>query len=102
MHNDNTPQSRRDSDAAASGITRRQWLQGALALTAAGGIALVSSLGNLGPSVSPSIATWLVATTGTPTMGLYLVVVMWILCGLSLMAVVRPRAVGAGIRTAAA
>ena len=70
--------------------------------TAAGGIALVSSLGNLGPSVSPSIATWLVATTGTPTMGLYLVVVMWILCGLSLMAVVRPRAVGAGIRTAAA
>ncbi|KVF34224.1 sugar dehydrogenase complex small subunit [Burkholderia vietnamiensis] len=36
MHNDNTPQSRRDSDAAASGITRRQWLQGALALTAAG------------------------------------------------------------------
>ena len=33
MHNDNTPHSRRDDDAAASGITRRQWLQGALALT---------------------------------------------------------------------
>ena len=36
MHNDNTPHSRRHGDAAASGITRRQWLQGALALTAAG------------------------------------------------------------------
>ena len=36
MHNDNTPQSRRDDDAAATGITRRQWLQGALALTVAG------------------------------------------------------------------
>ncbi|MGU7770599.1 sugar dehydrogenase complex small subunit [Burkholderia sp. MR1-5-21] len=35
MHNDNTPHSRRASDAAG-GITRRQWLQGALALTAAG------------------------------------------------------------------
>ncbi|KWN69992.1 sugar dehydrogenase complex small subunit [Burkholderia stagnalis] len=35
MHNDNTPHSRRTGDAAA-GITRRQWLQGALALTAAG------------------------------------------------------------------
>ncbi|UXU91290.1 sorbitol dehydrogenase family protein [Burkholderia sp. S-53] len=36
MHNDNTPHSRRTGDAAATGITRRQWLQGALALTAAG------------------------------------------------------------------
>ncbi|KVX16342.1 twin-arginine translocation pathway signal [Burkholderia ubonensis] len=35
MHNDNTPHSRRAGDAAA-GLTRRQWLQGALALTAAG------------------------------------------------------------------
>ncbi|WP_175689072.1 sugar dehydrogenase complex small subunit [Burkholderia anthina] len=30
------PHSRRDNDEAVSGITRRQWLQGALALTAAG------------------------------------------------------------------
>ncbi|WP_323120400.1 sugar dehydrogenase complex small subunit [Burkholderia alba] len=39
MNNDLTPHSRRIDDAAAnaaSGITRRQWLQGALALTAAG------------------------------------------------------------------
>ncbi len=36
MHNDNTPHSRRTGDAAVTGITRRQWLQGALALTAAG------------------------------------------------------------------
>ena len=36
MHNDNTPHSRRSGDAAVTGITRRQWLQGALALTAAG------------------------------------------------------------------
>ncbi|EON14933.1 sugar dehydrogenase complex small subunit [Pandoraea sp. SD6-2] len=36
MHNDNIPHSRHTGDASASGISRRQWLQGALALAAAG------------------------------------------------------------------
>ena len=70
--------------------------------TAAGGIALVSSLGNLGPSVFPSIVTWLVATTGAATMGLYLVVALWLLAGVILMTVVRPAARAMPMRTVAA
>src|SRR5262249_2606770 len=42
--------------------------------TAAGGIALISSLGNLGPFVMPSITTWINTTTGTPVNSMYLVI----------------------------
>jgi hypothetical protein len=52
MNNDITPHSRRANDAAA-GITRRQWLQGALALTAAG---LTGSLALKALADSPSAA----------------------------------------------
>ncbi|MFT3815132.1 MAG: MFS transporter [Acidovorax sp.] len=70
--------------------------------TAAGGIALVSSLGNLGPAVFPSIVTWLVAQTGAPTMGLYMVVALWLMAGVILMSVVRPAAQPMPLRAVAA
>ncbi|RKU05066.1 twin-arginine translocation pathway signal [Burkholderia sp. Nafp2/4-1b] len=67
MHNDNTPHSRRDSDAAATGITRRQWLQGALALTAAsltGSLALRALADNPGTAPLDAFMTLSEALTG--------------------------------------
>ncbi|MDM0117858.1 MFS transporter [Variovorax sp. J22R133] len=60
--------------------------------TAAGGIALISSLGNLGPAVMPSVMTLITTGTGSQTNSLYLVIAMWIASGLLLLAVVRPSA----------
>jgi nitrate/nitrite transporter NarK len=56
---------------------------------AAGGIALISSLGNLGPAVSPSINGWLTQLTGSNTYSMYLVMAMYLLAGLILLATVR-------------
>ena len=56
---------------------------------AAGGIALISSLGNLGPAVSPSITGWLTLLTGSNTYSMYLVMAMYVLAGLILLATVR-------------
>jgi nitrate/nitrite transporter NarK len=56
---------------------------------AAGGIALISSLGNLGPAVSPSINGWLTQLTGSNTYSMYLVMAMYLLAGLVLLATVR-------------
>lgn len=67
MHNDNTPHSRRDDDAAASGITRRQWLQCALALTAAGltgSLALRALADNPGTAPLDTFMTLSEALTG--------------------------------------
>ena len=58
---------------------------------AAGGIALVSSLGNLGPSVMPSVVAWVNTHTGTPVASLYLVAALWLVSGVILMMAVRPR-----------
>ena len=60
--------------------------------TAAGGIALVSSLGNLGPAVMPSITTWLNTTTGTPVNSMYLVIVLFAVAGMILALALRPAA----------
>lgn len=60
---------------------------------AAGGIALVSSLGNLGPAVMPSVVAFVNTATGTPNASLYLVAGFWLLAGLILMAVVKTRIV---------
>ena len=49
---------------------------------AAAGIALISSLGNLGPVVSPSINGWIVQHTGSTTYALYLVMALYVLSGL--------------------
>lgn len=58
--------------------------------TAAGGIALISSLGNLGPFVMPSIVARLVGATGSQSASLALVVILWLLAGLMLAAILRP------------
>ena len=62
--------------------------------TAAGGIALVSSLGNLGPAVFPVIVAWLTTQAGTSVAGLYLVIALWLICGGIIMMAIRPMAAG--------
>ena len=57
--------------------------------TAAGGIALISSLGNLGPFVMPSVTTWINSTTGSPVYSLYLMMALWMGAALILLAVLR-------------
>ncbi|WDD92084.1 sorbitol dehydrogenase family protein [Burkholderia sp. FERM BP-3421] len=70
MNNDMTPHSRRASDAAASaapGMTRRQWLQGALALTAtglAGSLALKALADNPGAAPLDTFMTLSTSLTG--------------------------------------
>jgi sugar phosphate permease len=67
--------------------------------TAAGGIALVSSLGNLGPSVMPLLATWIITQTGSPTGSLYLVMVLFLTAGIVMALVLRP---ASGVQAATA
>jgi sugar phosphate permease len=56
---------------------------------AAAGIALISSLGNLGPVVSPSINGWIVQHTGSTTYALYLVMALYVLSGLLVLVTVH-------------
>jgi nitrate/nitrite transporter NarK len=58
--------------------------------TAAGGIALISSLGNLGPAVMPSITTWINTTTGTTVNSMYLVIALYVFAGAMLTWILRP------------
>jgi len=58
--------------------------------SAAGGIALISSLGNLGPAVAPSVTGYITATTGNSLMSTYLVVGAYLLSGLLLLIIVKP------------
>jgi D-galactonate transporter len=62
--------------------------------SAAGGIALISSLGNLGPSVVPLLTTWMSTTTGSSTNSMYLVVALWLISGFILMRAIRPAIAG--------
>ena len=57
-------------------------------LLAACGIALISSLGNLGPAVSPSLNGLIQQWTGSTAYSMYLVMVMYVLAGVILLAVV--------------
>jgi nitrate/nitrite transporter NarK len=50
---------------------------------------LISSLGNLGPAVSPSINGWLTQMTGSNTYSMYLVMAMYLLAGLVLLATIQ-------------
>lgn len=59
--------------------------------TAAGGIALISSLGNLGPAVMPSVTSWVNTATGTSIASMYLVIVLFLMSGAILYRVVGPR-----------
>jgi len=58
--------------------------------SAAGGIALISSLGNLGPAAAPSVTGYITATTGSPLNSTYLVVGAYLLSGLLLLLIVHP------------
>ena len=57
--------------------------------SAAGGIALISSLGNLGPAVAPSVTGYITATTGSSLYSTYLIVAAYLLSGLLLLTIVR-------------
>lgn len=61
--------------------------------SAAGGIALISSLGNLGPAVMPSVVAFVNGSTGSSIAALYLVAGLWLAAGIILMLVVQPRTV---------
>ena len=56
---------------------------------AACGIALISSLGNLGPAVSPSLNGLIQQATGSTAYGIYLVMAMYVLAGLILLAAIH-------------
>ncbi|MGY4569676.1 MFS transporter [Bradyrhizobium sp. BEA-2-5] len=57
---------------------------------AAGGLALVTSLGNLGPAVSPSITGFIVRNTGDNIYGMYFVMALYLLSGALLLLSMRP------------
>ena len=57
--------------------------------SAAGGIALISSLGNLGPAVAPSVTGYITAATGSSLYSTYLIVGAYLLSGLLLLKIVR-------------
>jgi len=59
---------------------------------AAGGLALISSLGNLGPAVSPSINGFIVRSTGDNIYSMYFVMSLYLLSGLILLMSMRPAA----------
>ena len=56
---------------------------------AAAGIALISSLGNLGPAVSPSINGLITQYTGNNTYSMYLVMALYVLAGVILLVTVK-------------
>jgi D-galactonate transporter len=56
---------------------------------AAGGIALISSLGNLGAAVSPSVTGAINAATGNPVNSMYLVIALYVFAGVLLMMTMR-------------
>ena len=64
--------------------------------TAAGGIALVSSLGNLGPSITPSISTWILTSTGENKYSLFFIVALYLAAGLIMAVASKPKTVPAG------
>jgi sugar phosphate permease len=57
--------------------------------SAAGGIALISSLGNLGPAVSPTINGLITQRTGSNVYSMHLVMALYLLAGVVLLATVR-------------
>jgi MFS family permease len=57
---------------------------------AAGGLALISSLGNLGPAVSPTINGLIVRNTGDNIYSLYFVIALYLVSGAILLMAIRP------------
>lgn len=58
--------------------------------SAAGGIALIAALANLGPAAAPAINGFVTASTGSPVHSIYLVVATYILSGAALLITLRP------------
>src|SRR5436190_20726095 len=56
---------------------------------AAAGIALISSLGNLGAAASPAVTGAITAKTGSPVYSMYLVIALYLLSGVILLLAVR-------------
>ena len=56
---------------------------------AAAGIALISSLGNLGAAASPAVTGAITARTGSPVYSMYLVMALYLLSGIILLLAVR-------------
>ena len=56
---------------------------------AAGGIALISSLGNLGAAVSPAVTGAINAATGNPVNSMYLVIALYLLAGAIMLGALR-------------
>jgi nitrate/nitrite transporter NarK len=57
--------------------------------TAASGIALISSLGNLGAAVSPSLTGAITAATGNPANGMYMVIAWYLAAGVIMLGVLK-------------
>jgi MFS family permease len=57
---------------------------------AAGGLAFISSLGNLGPALSPSINGFILRATDDNTYSMYFVMTLYVLSGIILLLTIRP------------
>jgi MFS family permease len=68
---------------------------------AAGGLAFISSLGNLGPAVSPSINGFILRTTGDNIYSMYFVMALYLLSGALLLLAIRPAPTTVGTPAAA-
>ncbi len=66
----------------------------------AGGLALISSLGNLGPAMSPSINGLIIRNTGDNIYSMYFVIALYLLSGIFLLLAIRPAST-AGVPVAA-
>jgi sugar phosphate permease len=69
---------------------------------AAGGLAFVSSLGNLGPAVSPSINGLILKATGDNIYSMYFVMALFIVCGAVLLLTSQRSAVSARLNESVA
>ena len=65
-----------------------------------GGLALISSLGNLGPAMSPSINGLIIRNTGDNIYSMYFVIALYLLSGTFLLLAIRPAST-AGVPAAA-
>ena len=65
-----------------------------------GGLALISSLGNLGPAMSPSINGLIIRNTGDNIYSMYFVIALYLLSGTLLLLAIRPAST-AGVPAAA-
>ncbi|WP_179400794.1 MFS transporter [Burkholderia guangdongensis] len=64
---------------------------------AAGGIALISSLGNVGPAIMPSITAWIVAAADSPVPGLLFLVTLYLVAGAIVLRATRSTAAAAAM-----